>query len=103
MNWKKLLLIIYYGGLILIPVVLLVLPANFFDNGQSVCVSVLLFDQKCYGCGMTRSIHHLLHFDFLIAYELNRLSLIVLPLLIYLWFKELRRVRKRIKKHTITE
>lgn len=97
MNFKKQLLKIYFGGLILIPIVLLVLPSNYFDNGQSVCVSVLLFDQECYGCGMTRGIQHLLHLDFLTSYEFNKLSLIVLPLLIYLWFNELRRTYKMIK------
>lgn len=97
MNFKKQLLKIYFGGLILIPIVLLVLPSNYFDNGQSVCVSVLLFDQECYGCGMTRGIQHLLHLDFLTAYEFNKISLIVLPLLIYLWFNELRRTYKMIK------
>ena len=97
MNFKKQLLKIYFGGLMLIPIVLLVLPSNYFDNGQSVCVSVLLFDQECYGCGMTRGIQHLLHLDFLTAYEFNKLSLIVLPLLIYLWFNELRRTYKMIK------
>lgn len=97
MNLKKQLLKIYFGGIILIPIVLLVLPPNYFDNGQSVCVSVLLFDQECYGCGMTRGIQHLLHLDFLTAYEFNKLSLIVLPLLIYLWLNELRRTYKMIK------
>jgi hypothetical protein len=96
-NFKKQLFKIYFGGLILIPIVLLVLPSNYFDNGQSVCVSVLLFDQECYGCGMTRGIQHLLHLDFLTAYEFNKLSLIVLPLLVYLWFNELRRIKKLIK------
>lgn len=97
MNFKRQLLKIYFGGLILIPIVLLVLPSNYFDNGQSVCVSVLLFDQECYGCGMTRGIQHLLHLDFLTAYEFNKLSLIVLPLLVYLWFNELKRIKKLIK------
>jgi len=97
-NFKKQLLKIYFGGLILIPIVLLVLPSNYFDNGQSVCVSVLLFDQECHGCGITRGVQHLLHLDFLTAYEFNKLSLIILPLLIYLWFNELRRIKKMIKK-----
>lgn len=95
---RKQFLKIYFGGLILIPIVLLVLPSNYFDHGQSVCVSVLLFDQECYGCGMTRGIQHLLHLDFLTAYEFNKLSLIVLPLLIYLWLKELIRTYKKIQR-----
>lgn len=75
---------------------LLVLPSNYFDNGQSVCLSVLLLNKECFGCGMTRGIQHLIHFDFLKAYEFNKLSLIVLPLLAYLWFNELIRIKKMI-------
>ena len=97
MSFKNQLLKIYLGGLILIPIVLLVLPSDFFDHGQTVCVSVLLFNQECVGCGITRGIQHLLHLDFLTAYEFNKLSLIVLPLLMYLWFNELKRIKKMIK------
>jgi len=88
---------LYFVGLILIPIVLLILPSNFFDNGQTICLSVLLFDQECPGCGMTRGIQHLLHLDFLKASEFNKISFIVLPLLIYLWFIEVKRTRKYLK------
>jgi hypothetical protein len=94
---RKVFYYLYVSGLLLLPLVLIILPADFFDSGQSVCVSVLLFDQECYGCGMTRGIQHLLHLDFLTAYEFNKLSLIVLPLLVYLWFNELRKIKKLIK------
>lgn len=59
---------------------LLYLPADHFDVGQSVCLSVVLFDMECYACGMTRGIQHLLHFDFSEAWQYNKLSFIVLPL-----------------------
>lgn len=59
---------------------LLYLPADHFDEGQSMCVSVLLFDMECYACGMTRGIQHLLHFDFKEAWAFNKLSFVVLPL-----------------------
>ena len=56
--------IAYIGGLLLIPLVLIALPADFFDTGQSICLSVVLLDTECYGCGMTRAIQHLVHLDF---------------------------------------
>lgn len=96
MNIKKLLLLIYLLGLVFIPLVLIFLPSNFFDNGESVCVSVLLFDQECPGCGMTRGVQHLLHFDITTAYEYNKLSLLVLPLLVFLWVKETNRVKNML-------
>ncbi len=88
----------YIGGLIAVPIVLLLLPADFFDSGESVCLSVVLLDQECYACGMTRGVQHLLHLDFMSAASFNRLSFIVLPLLILLWFQEMRRSILRIKE-----
>lgn len=98
MGTKRLLLIGYFIGLVLLPIILVILPADFFDSGQSVCVSVLLFDQECPGCGMTRGVQHLLHLDFLTAYQFNKLSLIVMPLLIFLWLKEVFRIKKKLSK-----
>jgi hypothetical protein len=68
---------------------LLFLPKDYFDTGQSVCVSVLLFDFNCFGCGMTRAIQHLIHLDFEGAYCYNKLSFIVLPLSVFMICKEL--------------
>ena len=78
------------------PIVLLILPADYFDKGQSICVSVLLFDKNCYACGMTRAIQHLIHLDFQQASEFNKLSL-VLPLLIVSYYNTLKKVYKKIK------
>lgn len=77
--------------LLVIPVLLLLLTAVFFDSGESVCLSVSLFDKECYACGMTRAIQHLIHLDFLIAYQFNKLSIIVFPLLTISYFKELKK------------
>jgi hypothetical protein len=82
---------------LLVPAILLLLPADFFDEGQSVCVSKVLLDIECYGCGITRAIMHLIHFDFQEAYSYNKLSLIVFPLLAYIWassfYQDLRKLR----------
>ena len=66
--------IAYIGGLLLIPLVLIALPADFFDTGQSICLSVVLLDTECYGCGMTRAIQHLVHLDFHTAAYANVIS-----------------------------
>ena len=83
--------------LILIPITLIILPANFFDNGKSVCLSVMLLDIECYGCGITRAIMHLIHFDLEEVLYYNILSFIVLPILIYTWQDLLRGTIKRLK------
>jgi hypothetical protein len=79
------LLIILFGfGLTLIC-----LPATFFDTGTSVCLSVVFFKIQCYGCGMTRGIMHLIHFNFAEAWAFNKLSFIVFPLLVYMIISEI--------------
>ena len=89
---KKYFFRFYFTFLIVMPLVLIILPSTFFDNGDSICLSVLFFDSECYACGMTRSIQHLIHLEFTDAFHFNRLSVIVLPLLIISYIKEFRRV-----------
>ncbi|MBN8702157.1 MAG: DUF2752 domain-containing protein [Bacteroidetes bacterium] len=91
--------IFYFLVLLSIPFVLFYLPSTFFDNGQTICLSVLLFDQTCIGCGMTRAVQHLIHFDFSTAFDYNKLSVIVFPVLIYLWIKEIKRIFIVLKKN----
>ncbi len=69
------------------PIVLMLLPVNFFDNGESICLSKLLAGIECYACGLTRATMHFIHFDFQKAWEFNKLSFIVVPMLFPLWLK----------------
>ncbi|HKK87488.1 MAG TPA: DUF2752 domain-containing protein [Saprospiraceae bacterium] len=73
--------------IVIAPVVLIFLPKDYFNTGQSICVSQLLFDLECYACGMTRAVMHMIHFDFQSAWEFNKLAFLVFPLLIPLWLK----------------
>lgn len=82
--------------LLALPVVLWILPANYFDEGQSVCVSRLLFDVECYACGLTRAVMHALHLDFSEAFYYNPLVVVVLPLLTLLWWIWVRKDLKTL-------
>lgn len=73
--------------LVTIPITLLLLPGNFFDEKASLCLSVILFDEECYGCGLTRACMHLIHGDFFEAYAFNALSYIAFPVLAFQWAK----------------
>lgn len=75
----------------LLPVALWLLPATFFDLRPAICLSRLIFHVHCPGCGMTRSIMHLMHFDLRGALAFNRLSVVVFPILIYGWISDLKR------------
>lgn len=73
--------------IIIAPFILLLLPVDFFDKGESVCLSKSLAGIECYACGMTRATMYFIHFDFMKAWELNKLSFIVVPMLSPLWLK----------------
>ena len=78
----------------------MILPADYFDKGQSICLSVLLLHQKCYACGITKAIQHLIHFDFQTAWQFNKLCVIITPLLVVLWAEEFTKYLKKIKNLT---
>ena len=94
---KKVVFTIYLALLIAGPLVFIVLPIDYFDTGDSVCLSELCFDTQCYGCGMTKALKHLVFFDFSGAWTYNKLSFAVLPLIVVLWVQEVLRVRKKVK------
>jgi hypothetical protein len=79
------------------PLVLFFLPADQFDHGTTWCPSKRFLDLECLGCGMTRGIQHLLHLEFSTAWNFNKLSFAVLPVLIYFWFTWLRQLFQKIK------
>lgn len=84
---RKLLAYLRLAFLTAVPITLLVLPSTFFDEGESICISKMLLDAECPGCGITRGIMHLVHFDFQIAWDYNKLSFIVFPALSWWWGK----------------
>lgn len=73
--------------LLVIPMVLLFLPADFFDYGKSICPSKRFLKQECPGCGLTRGVMHTIHLEFKKAWGFNKLTFIVLPLLMYYYAK----------------
>ncbi|MEY3499205.1 MAG: hypothetical protein RL308_874 [Bacteroidota bacterium] len=75
------------------PFVLILLPSDFFDNGESVCLSKMLAGMECYACGLTRASMHFVHFEFLKAWGFNKLSFIVVPMLFPLWLKSFYEIR----------
>jgi len=75
----------YLVFLILTPVIVLILPADYFDYGPTICPSKRFFDIECFGCGMTRAVMHLVHLDFDSAIYFNKGSLLLAPVLGALW------------------
>ncbi|WP_366941084.1 DUF2752 domain-containing protein [uncultured Pedobacter sp.] len=75
-------------ALAVFPLVLIVLPASYFDTGKSICLFTLLTDIPCYGCGLTRACMHLIHFNFEMAANFNKISFVVFPILCFLYLQE---------------
>ena len=78
--------------LVLIPVVLYAIPLENICNGNTICIFTNVFGVECWGCGITRAIFSALHLRFCDAWEYNRLFVVVLPLLLFLWMRAVVRV-----------
>ncbi len=75
--------------LVLSPLVLCLLPADFFDDGPSLCPSKRFLDLECPGCGLTRGAQHFLHGEWEVALDYNPLVIVVVPLLGVVWVVQL--------------
>lgn len=85
------------GCYLTLPVILFAIPLEWITRGgPTICLFKNLFGTECYGCGMTRALFSLLHFDFPAAWAYNRLVVIVAPILAYLYIKEVMRIEKRL-------
>ena len=83
--------------LLLTPIVLWILPSDFFDNsGVTLCPSKLFFDVECFGCGMTRAVMHMHHLEIEDAVYYNNGVVVIFPALVVVWavwvFKAARRL-----------
>lgn len=72
----------------------LVVPDTLLRASPSCLISRFLQDQ-CWGCGMTRASIAFLHWDFAAAWELNKLSVVALPMLFFLYGRFLYTIWRR--------
>lgn len=86
----------------LFPSVLIqaILPAYAADIISPDCLFSLLFDIECFGCGMGRALQALLHLEWQRAIALNKLSPIVLLVLVALFLFGLKDLLGKNKFHT---
>ena len=85
MPW--LLVIVMTGGVITL---LVVVDPNAADSWLPACPFHALSGLYCPGCGTTRALHALLHFDWPTALAMNPLAVLTVPLLPLLLLHQLR-------------
>ena len=83
---------------LLIPPLLLFIDVDWLNEQHTVCLFQNVFGVKCWGCGMTRAILSSLHLDFYAAWQYNKLFVIVLPLLIFVYFRILIKLLQAFPK-----
>ena len=84
-----------------IPIAIWLVNYQSTDNDFSFCVFKNLFGIKCYGCGLTRGLSAMLHLDLKRMYELNKLNIITIPLLSFLYVKEVHKLYSKQKNSAI--
>ena len=90
--------VIWMAALLIFPVCLWMMPANFFDHtGFELCPSKLFFNIECFGCGMTRAVMHLHHLEWRDAIFYNYGIIAIYPILVIVWFTWLKKAWERQK------
>ncbi len=84
-----------------IPIAIWLVNYQSTDNDFSFCLFKNLFGIKCYGCGLTRGLSAMLHLDFNRMYELNKLNIITIPLLSFLYVKEVYKLFSKQKNQQL--
>ena len=73
--------------LLLLPFLFIVVPTSWLETRRSFCLIRNVFGVRCPGCGMTRAISCVFHGNFIQALQYNKLVVLVLPLLCYVWLR----------------
>ncbi|MDR1725377.1 MAG: DUF2752 domain-containing protein [Bacteroidales bacterium] len=81
---------ILFFTFLLLPFFLWLIPVEWLNEQHSLCLFRNIFGIKCFGCGITRAVLSVLHFDFKTAFDYNKLIVIVFPLLLFVWIRLLR-------------
>jgi hypothetical protein len=57
------------------------IPKKYLGDTYPICLYRIIFHQNCWGCGTTRAIWSIIHFNINQALEYNRLIIVTFPLL----------------------
>ncbi len=94
---KEVLLLKIAAVYVLFPLALFSVPLSTLESLPSLCLYKNIIGTECPGCGMTRAALSLLHLRFAGAFAFNRMIIIVFPLILFLFFKNLIKDVKQLK------
>ena len=83
--------------LFVLPFLFSILSLDVLESRHSICLFKNVFGIECYGCGITKAVIAFIQLDFIRAFNYNKLIVIVMPLIIYLWIKETVKCVKILK------
>jgi len=81
----------------------LLLPASYFDQGESICYWRQTWGVCCPGCGTTRAVQHLIHGDWKTAYYYHPLVFVTAIALGWVWVQETLALIKHLRQHGLQE
>lgn len=67
------------------------------EQERSICLIKNIFDINCYGCGITKAVIAVIQIDLLGAYLYNKMIVVVMPLLLYVWTREILQTIRRLR------
>jgi hypothetical protein len=80
----------------MLPFLLSLASLDNLSRKSSICLFKAIFGIECWGCGITKAVIAAIQLDFERAFLYNKLIVIVLPLMIYLWVKEIIKCVKNL-------
>lgn len=94
---RKKIYFLKFCGFLLLPIVLFFVSIDNLDGKLTICLFKNIFGNECYGCGITKAVISAIQLDFVRAFNYNKLIIIVMPLLVYFWGKEISKYYTRLK------
>jgi len=85
--------------IILLGVIFFFIPKDYLGDTYPICLYRILLNKECIGCGTTRAVWSVLHFNFKEAFEYNKLIIITFPLLTWCvlnWILKEEKPKQRI-------
>jgi hypothetical protein len=75
--------------LLILPILIRQVDYHSTNEHFTFCLFRNITGRDCYGCGVLRGLSAFLHLDFRMAFHVNKLNLVTIPLLSVIYLKDL--------------